>query len=143
MSIELDLKRTADALEAIALHLGQLLHKDYDGSRHMPEERREGVVHDAGPEAPSDDAPQQQRKKRSKKKASKKKAARVSTSEEPSLPSVTIEDVRDALVPLERDEVKRILAECGASRLSELEQDQFETAIALAKQANGDDDPLA
>lgn len=73
------------------------------------------------------------KKKTSKKKVSKKKAAKKKAVKSAAKPAITIEQVRDVLVNLERTDAKAVLAEFNVTKLSELSPADFDDAITEAQ----------
>lgn len=132
MTMEAQLKRIADSLEAIAAN--------------------QGIVADVPGDEPEAKPPAASKKKASKKKASKKKASKktVGKKKEEVETELTIkDDVRPVLKRLRAEvshaAVKSLLKKHGASTLQQLEPEKFQLVIDDANAELGvdpDDDDL-
>lgn len=144
MSIEDRLEELTGALEANT----EILKKLYDLKVGDVETRsaedikgsiaaQEDAMHEENIDAESDlveePAPKPvSKKKTSKKKVSKKKAAKKK--QRSTKPASTIEDVRAALVEIDRDDAKAILKSFGVGKLKELSPSDYDAAIAKAQE---------
>lgn len=97
------------------------------------------VVPDTTDAKPKDDSKKPAAKKDKPKPEAK---AEEPAAEEPETPELTTDDVREALLKLDRDQSKALLGDYNARKLSELDASEYSNIIAAAEKLV-DEDPLA